>query len=143
MKYLVLLLFLVACAKPNYQEAAPIDVENQKTKPSCDLFLTLKTLCTSFEWEFAPTISVPGSFIFKFYAEETPTLFIEPTDNVFVQLWMPSMGHGSAPVTVQKIKSGEYRAENVFFIMPGEWDIRIQLKDGTNVVDQVVKKITL
>ncbi|MEQ1722575.1 MAG: FixH family protein [Pseudobdellovibrio sp.] len=142
MRYLILFLFLVACAKPNYQEAAPVTVENQKAE-NCNLFLSVKRLCTTFEWESAPNVTTPGSFLFKFYVQETPTVFSDPTETVFVQLWMPSMGHGSTPVTVEKIKAGEYRASDVFFIMPGEWEIRIQLKDAQNVVDQVVKKITL
>jgi hypothetical protein len=115
MKFIFLLLFFLgACADPNY-----VTVEKMR-----DL-----------EWEVYPTETTEGSFHVR-------TSF--PTDlNVEVELWMPSMGHGSSPVTVTKISDTHFLATEVFFIMPGPWEIRINWKDGTNVVDQTVFDITI
>lgn len=57
-----------------------------------------------------------------------------------VSLWMPSMGHGSAPTKIEAVKDsrgqqvlGTYKVSRMFFTMPGDWDIRVSLKakDGT------------
>lgn len=62
---------------------------------------------------------------------------IEISDVVDVVLWMPSMGHGSAPTQVERAVdanggtlAGAYKVRNVFFIMPGDWEIRVSLTDS-------------
>lgn len=52
-----------------------------------------------------------------------------------VSLWMPSMGHGSAPTQIQpavndrgQAITGTYQIKNMHFLMPGDWDIRVTLK---------------
>ncbi len=52
-------------------------------------------------------------------------------DDVSVLLWMPSMGHGSAPVKLDKLGPAQFRVTNVYFIMPGDWEIRLSLKTPT------------
>jgi hypothetical protein len=52
-------------------------------------------------------------------------------------LWMPSMGHGSSPVTISRLGAGIYEVTKVYFIMDGEWQIRIQLKDGANLLEEI------
>lgn len=51
-----------------------------------------------------------------------------------VTLWMPSMGHGSAPTMIQNAVDangqsiiGAYQVRNMYFIMPGEWDVQVSL----------------
>jgi hypothetical protein len=61
--------------------------------------------------------------------------------NVF--LWMPTMGHGSAPVKIRKLTNGEYEVSDVQFIMAGKWEIKFQLKDGLQVVDEVIIPVSL
>ena len=54
-----------------------------------------------------------------------------------LMLWMPTMGHGSFPVKVSEIGMGIYEAKDVFFTMPGLWDIHFQIKElGT---DQIIE----
>ena len=52
-------------------------------------------------------------------------------------LWMPSMGHGSSPVTIKKIATGVYDISDVYFIMDGDWQIRVQLKNGATVTEEM------
>lgn len=54
----------------------------------------------------------------------------EIEDTVQVVLWMPSMGHGSAPTVVEKVAPDVYHVKNVYFIMGGEWDVQVLLKDA-------------
>jgi YtkA-like len=56
------------------------------------------------------------------------------TDKVSVVLWMPSMGHGSAPTVVENAVDtngnlilGSYNVHRVFFIMGGDWEVRVTL----------------
>jgi hypothetical protein len=42
--------------------------------------------------------------------------------------WMPAMGHGtSVRSTVTEVGLGRYRADNVYFFMPGLWELRISI----------------
>lgn len=70
-------------------------------------------------------------------ATHKPTAF---TEDVEVVLWMPSMGHGSSPTQVERVVdaagavvSSTLRVRNVYFIMGGDWEVRVTLKsaDGT------------
>lgn len=134
---------MVACAQPNYQDtSAAGGVVNQAA--ACDLKLAVSGLCVELQWEVLPTEQDTGSFFLKFYHENAPDVAVVPAvGTVAVQLWMPSMGHGSSPTKIEKLPTDIYRVYDVFFVMPGEWDIRIQLKDGKNVLDQVIQKFTI
>jgi len=54
-----------------------------------------------------------------------------------VFLWMPSMGHGSSPVTIKKLGVGVYDISDVYFIMDGDWHIKIQLRMGSQILDEL------
>jgi hypothetical protein len=50
--------------------------------------------------------------------------------------WMPAMGHGtSVTPTVDDQGEGIYEVSNVYFYMPGEWDLRTQLSQNSTVDD--------
>ncbi len=51
---------------------------------------------------------------------------VEVTDAI---LWMPGMGHGSAPTTVTPSPdaAGCYVIDDIDFLMPGHWQIKIQI----------------
>lgn len=110
---------------------------------TCDLFFTTENLCLEVKWELKPTKTKKGTIRLTFTEKGHPERIISPKMTPFIQLWMTSMGHGSSPVTLKLIEDGVYRANDVFFIMGGPWDIRFQLKDGTKVVEQKVQKITI
>ncbi len=139
---LLFLLLLVGCAEPKYvreTQSPPAENSEQESKADCGTVFTKSNLCLVWYWEKMPTEKNMGSLIFKSYRlnalDQTP---IE-TDLSFlpqVVLWMPSMGHGSTPTQTSRIDVGTYRSTNVFFIMPGEWDIRFQVKNATEVVDE-------
>ena len=136
------LLLCVSCADPRYAPAVshlPPTGTIDKLK-SCEIKMNSGE-CISSAWEKMPTEDDYGSFIFK-------TFHLSPADNSVVEddlsgnftvlLWMPAMGHGSSPVTVERIDVGTYRASRVFFSMKGQWEIRFQLKEGNAVTDQAI-----
>jgi len=50
-----------------------------------------------------------------------------------VSLFMPGMGHGSAPTQVEPAReaNGAYRISRVYFTMGGDWEIRVKLKTAS------------
>lgn len=145
MKYLVLIfLFLNACARPDYIDPK-IASQSQQPPHGCALELKNSALCASVEWTSGPQSPQESEFILKFWnntgAVQGP--YADPANTLSVILWMPSMGHGSSPVTIEKIQEGVYRVRRVFFIMPGDWEVRVFLKNGTTTVDQAVVSLVL
>jgi hypothetical protein len=136
-----LLAATVACAQPNYQDdVAP--AADQKPAATCALAY-VNGLCVDITWEVQPTEDAAGSFLLKFYSAATPEAALDPQAKVTVVLWMPGMGHGSSPVTVTPVSPGVYRATNVYFVMPGDWEIRIKLKNDKNETAEVVQAISI
>lgn len=85
-------------------------------------------------------------FIMKTWKKDLGTMngpFQDLQKNLHVFLWMPAMGHGSAPVKIKKIGDGEYEVSEVQFIMGGKWEIKFQLKDNAQVFDETVISLTI
>ncbi|RPJ66214.1 MAG: hypothetical protein EHM20_17555 [Alphaproteobacteria bacterium] len=60
------------------------------------------------------------------------------TKDFSVILWMPTMGHGSSPIQIKKLGTGIYDLSQIYFIMDGLWHLRIQLKDGSNIIEEQI-----
>jgi hypothetical protein len=61
----------------------------------------------------------------------------ELNDKIEVVLWMPSMGHGSAPTQVERVVDaqgtvipGTFKVKNIYFIMGGDWEVQVTLTDA-------------
>lgn len=136
-----------ACADPKYvsRESTP-QIENQEKVAVADIVWPQSNLSIWLKWELMPTEEKFGSFILKIghpnSADRTPVLQ-DIEGDVAVVLWMPSMGHGSSPITVERIDVGTYRASKVFFTMPGDWEIRVQRKSGGLILEQAALAIRL
>ncbi len=120
------LLAFAGCAKPQYlstEIAGPAKTD----AGGCTATFTTTQACVVMKWEKLPTESEMGSFIFLVSSAGGDLLTDPASDTPLkIVLWMPSMGHGSSPVTVEKLSTGLYRAKNVFFSMKGDWEIRFQ-----------------
>ena len=60
---------------------------------------------------------------------------IEPPGAFRVALFMPEMGHGSAPTQLERMLNpsgnaipGAYRVTSIYFTMPGAWLVNVTLK---------------
>lgn len=118
---------LLACAKPQYL-SSPEDGP-RKTGSGCTATFKTEAACVDLKWEKFPTETEFGSFVFTVSNSSQVLMEAPATDGVNlpkVVLWMPSMGHGSSPVTVERLSTGVYRATRVFFTMKGDWEIRFQ-----------------
>lgn len=109
---------------------------------TCD-FTFQAGLCAQLTWTKPADSDNTGTFQLQFFRGNER---VGPeAGTVFVKLWMPSMGHGSSPVTTVVLTDngaiGLFEARNVFFVMPGAWDIRVQLKNGTQLLDEATLAI--
>lgn len=130
---LLLALFNFSCARPNYQD------DTGRT-PASDNEFSLRTLNLQFYWDHRPTDKKDaGSFTLEFFDPQDRSRFLDPQEDLVVFIWMPDMGHGSSPVKVDRLSQGVYRISNVYFLMGGRWDIHIQLKQGEQLVEEVIK----
>lgn len=131
---------LVACANPNY-------VSNQKPEAitsECAVRFEKLGACAKIAWVNPPAKKQDSKFQFaitgvlsEINAEKLAQATLE------VELWMPSMGHGSSPTSVQKINVSTYDVSSVHFIMGGDWEIRFTLKNGSEVLDEAIFNINI
>ncbi|MFV8257880.1 FixH family protein [Bdellovibrio bacteriovorus] len=133
MKHLLVLfaMTLCACARPDYLPETPA-VNNEQNDPqsTCPLYFSKENICAELIWKQNPTSTDFSEFELRFNSAVA-------AENLSVILWMPSMGHGSSPVKIESLGDGKFRVFKVFFIMPGDWEIRIVLKDTQTTRDQV------
>lgn len=145
-----LLLILSACAKPTYvnsNDTTDKNVEHKQDEANynCNLKWNSKNYCLSWSWKKKPTEEESGSMILRVYRFSELDQFIEMVDlnsNPQVVLWMPGMNHGSSPTRIEKIGIGTFQVDEVFFIMPGQWQIKFRLLDGA-AVDETIDNITI
>ncbi|PIK15022.1 hypothetical protein [Halobacteriovorax sp. JY17] len=58
--------------------------------------------------------------------------------------WMPSMGHGTADDGyTERLSKGVYIQRELYFNMGGDWDLNIQLYEGSNLSDSTKVELSL
>ena len=116
---------------------------NTTANAECPISFSRAKLCASLVWDKEPS-EEEGVFTLKFCKQGSDSkVLVNPLNSVAVQLWMPDMGHGSSPVTISHVGTGVFSVTKVYFVMPGAWDIRIQLKEGSKIVEQAIWKETI
>lgn len=150
-KYFFVFNFIVltiSCAQPKYvEEPKPLDQRDSYEKPgTCSIAFKSSGICLSYVWESQPNTSDYSQLVFKIFRlsqyDSTPIEIDSPSIPQVV-LWMPSMGHGSTPTEVERLDVGTYRAKNIFFIMPGEWDIHFRFTNDVGTQDEATINLTL
>lgn len=140
------LTLLSGCAKPKYINETPAnqDPNAQESQADCSTQFQISQVCLAWHWEQKPNSQQPGSLVFKTYRfntlDQTP-VEIDMDQPPHLILWMSSMGHGSTPTQTSRVDVGTYRASNVFFIMPGDWQLKFQIKNGTDILDEALVDI--
>ncbi len=82
------------------------------------------------EWESGPQTGMDNVARLTVVPHGDATI---PLQNISVTPWMTVHGHGSGnvqPVVVREGEAGDYRVSNIFFVMSGPWDLRIELSNG-------------
>lgn len=133
-----------SCAKRNYVDSIStslLSAENGEI--TCTYFYKKENLCLDIKWENEPSDGSFSSLIMTFFKKDAPEVGIDPHFTPLTYLWMPSMGHGSAPVSMEKIDTGIYRASRIYFSMPGEWLVRYQLLEGKKVIEEYAQTVRI
>ena len=145
MKKFILLVALIsaplgACANPDYASHPKPEIEAKE----CEIFFEKLGVCSKIVWVNAPAKKQDSKFqlVLTGVSDEESIEKLAQA-NLDVELWMPSMGHGSSPTTVQKINAVTYDVSNVHFIMGGDWEIRFTLKKGSEILDEAIFKINI
>lgn len=126
---------------------SPTNAHGDVAAQDCPLSFDKAGLCASLTWEKMATDEEKGEFTLRFWKKNEATEagpYVVVPGKLAVKLFMPSMGHGSSPVTITpKLDQtgaavpGVYSITDVYFIMGGPWEIWVQFKQGTQVLDQV------
>lgn len=111
----------IGCANPKYLDDTFQLPQGSDARPCAQM---IANICTDIIWSQGPSSQGESRFDIKFESELPKSVALE------VILWMPSMNHGSAPVTVKRTSDSSFEATKIFFIMPGDWEVRIVLKDS-------------
>ena len=145
---LTLLLLVSACGNsPLFNHKTESDSGSGKSVVDERGYLEFKKTDFAFTvtWEEGPQLG-SSQFIMKTWNKKLGTIsgpYQDLPKDLSVFLWMPAMGHGSAPVKLQKINDGEYKVSEVQFLMGGKWEVKFQLKDGGQVFDETVISVSL
>lgn len=101
-------------------------------------------------WDQGPDENGGESILRLEWRDGATHAFVEPGVPFEVSLWMPSMGHGSAPTQIQRVADGQggvltgvYQVRNVYFIMPGDWDIRVTLKPEGGTAETQIWSVSI
>jgi len=153
----VFILGISSCGQPPASTAPANAVVNATTKPQlstdCPLSFPLSNYCASLTWLNTPTFEGENSFTIHFWDAKSGSShgpYSDPPHSVFTKLWMPSMGHGSSKITLARSADssgvaipGVFLGTDVYFTMPGAWDVHIQLKDGSKIVEEALDSLSL
>lgn len=140
---LIMAILVTACGDSHRVNDPNPYSRNEEATAECKMYFKTENLCLKATWDNLPTESTFGSMTLTFTDKADPTRIISPQHGPSILLWMPSMGHGSSPVTITLIEDGIYKADDIFFIMQGPWEIRYQIKDGDKVVEEIIQDITI
>lgn len=79
-------------------------------------------------FEQPPAVGVEAHLVLQAVNPATHQM-VGLSDKIEVELWMPSMHHGSSPTYVEAApyQAGLFYVRDVFFIMSGDWEIRVTL----------------
>ncbi len=108
----------VASFLPTQAEAHPYHTPNV-----CST--TAPEVCAHLGFKAEPSASSVQEFMLHFMPESS--VDVKEIANVTVSLWM-EMGpdsHGSSPVTITQGNDVHYMVKDVYFLMPGIWQVKI------------------
>jgi hypothetical protein len=138
-----LLLFLVSCGNSPFLDD-PVDdvVQVQAQRQKENLFFKIEDLDIYLYFKTPILIGEEIKVLLLFTNNEG--ILTSPKTNLHLKLWMPNMGHGSFPTSVYRVSEGVYEITEIFFTMPGRWNLHFQLLDiNEEIKEEVLWEIDL
>lgn len=146
--FLVFFILILGCTRPQLpKQLSPLATSTDPNRTylnefNCHWKFLRTNLCLNWHWETQPTSSDYGSLIIKTYYlsqfDKTPILDV-PAGLIKLELFMPSMNHGSNPTETIVLDRGIFRIQDIYFIHSGAWELRFYLlqTDNQNVLDSI------
>lgn len=135
---MITLSFLLAgCGDSPFLDDSKSDNQAQKNIEDLQakLFFKKNNLRLDFYWSQAPVIADESKILLILVNElGTPA---DPEGKLSSKIWMPSMGHGSYPISVTRLRTGVYELSEIFFTMEGYWDIHFQIYKAGELSEEV------
>lgn len=129
-----------------FVEASP---SSPSSAPAAELLFKKDSLLLRATFPAPPVVGQESLLVLSAFDSKTLQA-VEIVDVVDVVLWMPSMGHGSAPTRVERglnsrgnVETGVFNVKNVHFIMEGDWEVRVTLTDVSGLKETASFPITL
>lgn len=127
----------------------PPTASGEQKSDVCDNPVAKLGLCLHGHWEVAPTVSneVAGVLIVGFFDQNREPL--QAPLIVEAKMWMPDMGHGSMPTHVKRLANSqgalthEYRISEMYFLMPGHWQILLKIQNEAGETGEAVVDVNL
>lgn len=145
---IALLTLLYSCGKSplfNHENESDHELQGNSAITSALSFKNTK-LSIKFNWIKGPYAdpSLENSFML-IVQDINGNLADLPSGHVFYNWgWMPSMGHGTADDGyTQRLSKGVYIQKEFYFNMGGDWDINLELYEGTNLIDSTKIQLDL
>jgi hypothetical protein len=83
----------------------------------------VENFCAHIGYSEQPQVNEAFEFVVDFVT--TPEM-LNKISTANVQLWMPSMGHGSAPVKIERLDLNHFQVSEAYFVMAGTWSVKIE-----------------
>jgi len=105
---------------------------------ACAFQFSSQNLCATLAWPPSASVGAEVKFQLQFH-DQASGAARDPAGDVGLFLWMPMMGHGSRPVTIGHASgSGLYDVSEAYFVMAGDWDLHLTLKNGATSEESIV-----
>tara|TARA_B110001454_G_scaffold219191_1_gene251104 strand:- start:22187 stop:22642 length:456 start_codon:yes stop_codon:yes gene_type:complete len=133
MKYLLSLVFIAAASWAHTEHSAQNSLK-------AHLEFKNKTVHVHTEFTAQPAVGTESFLKLNTRSGEDHSAVELADETVEVVLWMPDMGHGSAPTSISRVVDangdvvkGRYAVRNIYFVMGGTWEVQISLTDKHGV----------
>ena len=121
---------MVSCSNSplfNHKNESDIRAKNDKTgkaESNCSIHQGID-ICFVSGWIVGPEVTSINTLKIEFYLNDDPDKKLVSVEDLFVELWMPVHDHGSSPTEIEDLDGGGYLIKEIWFSMPGFWEIRI------------------
>lgn len=112
--------------------------EKKKLENVLMLFLAFSSLASATSWtvksESGRVMSLEVNGILDQTTQTAIVCAAEPVSFKQVKLWMPAHNHGSSPTSLTAISDRCARVNELNFVMPGSWELRVLTTEGDKAV---------
>lgn len=81
----------------------------------------IKNLCANISYNGYPVTGEAFEFVVDLAGDTASVTGIK------AELWMPSMGHGSAPVRIERLSANQFLVTEAYFVMDGDWVVNVEV----------------